>query len=370
MKRIISFAIVIAIAVLALASCAQSAPSGSEPSETTASTAATTAADAQTKPDYSDVKARTFALKGPTGMGIAKLMDDAENGRAALDYEFTIVASPTEIMPEILAGRFEIAAVPVNLAATLYNKGADISVVAVNTLGVLYTIEKGNTVNSIYDLKDKTVYATGKGSTPEYIIDYLLENAGIASDVNIIYLSDGAEVAASVIAEKDGVSIGILPEPAVTSALVQDKSGEVRVALDMSAEWDKISDKPIVQGVIVMSNKFLEEHIDAAWKFVDEYKASTDFANENIDEAAALIEKYGILPKAAIAKRALPKCNIVCYKTAPNTVDNNGRAMMQAMLEVLYNANPASVGGKLPDEKFYGYPYTLPLYADSPIGNE
>lgn len=343
MKRIISFAIVIAIAVLALASCAN---------------------NAQTKPDYSEVKARTFALKGPTGMGIAKLMDDAENGRAALDYEFTIVASPTEIMPEILAGRFEIAAVPVNLAATLYNKGADISVVAVNTLGVLYTIEKGNTVNSIYDLKDKTVYATGKGSTPEYIIDYLLENAGIASDVNIIYLSDGAEVAASVIAEKDGVSIGILPEPAVTSALVQDKSGEVRVALDMSAEWDKISDSPIVQGVIVMSNKFLEEHIDAAWKFVDEYKASTDFANENIDEAAALIEKYGILPKAAIAKRALPKCNIVCY------TGEECKNMMKAMLEVLFEANPASVGGKLPDENFYDYPYTLPLYADSPIGNE
>ncbi|MBR6051850.1 MAG: ABC transporter substrate-binding protein [Clostridia bacterium] len=359
MKRIISFVIIVAIALTVLASCAQSAPS-----ETTASTAATTAAEEQTKPDFSGVKARTFALKGPTGMGIAKLMNDAENGKAALDYEFTIVASPTEITPEILAGRFEIAAVPVNLAATLYNKGADISVVAVNTLGVLYTIEKGNTVNSIYDLKGKTIYATGKGSTPEYIIDYLLENAGIAGEVNIIYLSDGAEVAANIIAQKDGVTIGILPEPAVTSALVQDKSGEVRVALDMSAEWDKISDTPIIQGVIVMSNTFLKDHADAAWKFVEEYKASTDFANNNIEEASVLIEKYGIVPKAAIAKRALPNCNIVCY------TGEECKNMMKAMLEVLFEANPASIGGKLPDENFYDYPYTLPLYADSPIGNE
>lgn len=364
MKKIISFLIVVAFAVLALASCAQSAPSGSEPSETTASTAATTAADEQTEPDYSDVKARTFALKGPTGMGIAKLMDDAENGRAALDYEFTIVASPTEITPEILAGRFEIAALPINLAATLYNKGADISVVAVNTLGVLYTIEKGNTVNSIYDLKGKTVYATGKGSTPEYIINYLLDASGIAGEVNIIYLSDGAEVAANIIAGKDGVTIGILPEPAVTSALVQDKSGEVRVALDMSAEWDKISNTPIVQGVIVMSNTFLKEYAGAAWKFVEEYKASTDYANENIEEASVLIEKYGIVPKAAIAKRALPNCNIVCYKTAPSETENNGKNMMKAMLEVLFEANPASVGGKLPDSDFYDYPYPIPLYPD------
>lgn len=354
MKKIISFMIVLAMIVAALASCANNTQTAES---TTAATEATTAAAETPTPDYSDVKARTFALKGPTGMGIAKLMDDAENGRAALDYEFTIVASPTEITPEILAGRFEIAALPINLAATLYNKGADISVVAVNTLGVLYVVEKGNTVNSIYDLKGKTVYATGKGSTPEYIIDYLLENAGVASDVNVIYLSDGAEVAANVVAGKDGVTIGILPEPAVTSALVQDKSGEVRVALDISAEWNKISATPIVQGVIVMSNKFIEEHSDAAWKFLEEYKASTDFANNNVDEAAQLIEKYGIVPKAALAKRALPKCNIVCKRMHGGYV--SGKDMMKAMLTLLFEANPASIGGKLPDDEFYDHIYTV-----------
>jgi len=294
-----------------------------------------------------DVVVRTFALKGPTGMGIAKLMEDSVVGSSALDYEFTIVSSPTEITPEILAGRFEIAAVPVNLASTLLNKGADISVVAVNTLGVLYVIEKGNTVSGLSDLRGKTVYATGQGSTPEYIINYLLENAGIASEVNVIYLSDGAEVASNVIAEKDGVTIGILPEPAVTSALVQDKSGEVRVAVDISEEWDKISDTPIVQGVIVMSNSFLKDHKAAAEKFLEEYKASTDFVNGNVEQSSAIIEKFGIVPKAAIAKRAIPNCNIVCYTGV------QAKAMITDMLKVLYDANPASVGGALPPETFY-----------------
>ena len=294
-----------------------------------------------------DVTIRVAVLKGPTGMGMAKLIDDKENERTDLNYEFTIASTPTEVLPEVLAGRVEIAAVPVNVAAMLYNKGADISVVAVNTLSVLYVIEKGNTVQSLSDLSGKTVYVTGKGSTPEYIINFVLENAGIADKVNVIYLSEGSDVASNVVAEKDGVTIGILPEPAVSSALMKDTSGEVRVALDISKEWDKYSDTPIVQGVIVMSNTFLSKHKAAAERFLTEYKASTDYVNANVDEAAAMIENYQIVPKAAIAKKAIPNCNICCYTGAEM------KTMVVDMLKVLYDANPASVGGQLPNEKIY-----------------
>ena len=294
-----------------------------------------------------DVTIRVAVLKGPTGMGMAKLIDDKENEKTDLNYEFTIASTPTEVLPEVLAGRVEIAAVPVNVAAMLYNKGADISVVAVNTLSVLYVIEKGNTVQSLSDLSGKTVYATGKGSTPEYIINFVLENAGIADKVNVIYLSEGSDVASNVVAEKDGVTIGILPEPAVSSALMKDTSGEVRVALDISKEWDKYSDTPIVQGVIVMSNTFLSKHKAAAERFLTEYKASTDYVNANVDEAAAMIENYQIVPKAAIAKKAIPNCNICCYTGAEM------KTMVVDMLKVLYDANPASVGGQLPNEKIY-----------------
>ena len=297
------------------------------------------------KKEYKDVDARTFALSGPTGMGIAKLMDDAENGKAALNYKFEIMTNPTQIVPEVVAGRFELAAVPVNLAATLLNKGADISLVAVNTLGVLYVLERGNSVNSISDLAGKTVYAAGKGSTPEYILDYLLEKAGISGKVEIVYVADGAEVASNLIAGK--ADIGFLPEPAVSSAIMQDKNKELRIALDISAEWNKVSDTPIVQGVIIASNTFIKEHKDALDAFLAEYKASTEYAVANTKDAAALIEKYGILPKAAVAERALPKCNIVCY------TGNESKSAASEMIKTLFDANPASVGGKLPGDDFY-----------------
>ena len=358
MKKIIAFVIILTMIVSLAASCGKTVQT--ESSEPPA-TEETSSAEPQPSTETTPVKARTFALKGPTGMGIAKLMEEAENGRAALDYEFTIVSSPTEITSEIIAGRFEIAALPINLAATLYKKTeGNVVVIAVNTLGVLYFVENGNTIKNvsdlagktIYDLAGKTVYATGKGSTPEYIINYLLDSAGISGKVKIIYLSDGAEVASNVLAEKDGVTIGILPEPAVSSALIQDKSGEVRIALDMSAEWDEICKTPIVQGVIVMSKTFIDEHPSEALAFLNEYEASTQFAIADVDAAAALIEKFGIVPKAAIAKRALPNCNIVCYFVTGGT-DSVGEEMTRAMLNVLFDANSSSVGGKLPDDGFY-----------------
>jgi len=293
-----------------------------------------------------EVEVRTIALKGPTGMGMAKLMDDKENGKTEVNYSFTIATSPTEVNPEVLGKRVDIAAVPINLAPTLLNKGADISVVAVNTLSVLYILENGNEINSFEDLRGKTIYAAGQGSTPEYIFRYLLEKNGISDDeVEIIFCADGSEVASNLVAGK--ATVGLIPEPNVTSALASDKSGNVRIALDINEEWKKVSDTPIVQGVIIASNDFIRDHKDVLDKFLEEYKSSVDYVNENLDEAAALIEKFGIVPKAAVAKKALPNCNICCYTGA------EAKTMISDMLSVLYSANPASIGGEMPSDGFY-----------------
>ncbi len=292
-----------------------------------------------------DVTLRVYALNGPTGMGMAKLIDDSNGGKTSNTYDFTLVSAPTQITSEVLAGRFEIAAVPVNLAATLFNKGADISLVAVNTLSVLYIVERGESISAVSDLRGKTVYATGQGSTPEYILSYLLENAGIKDEVEVIYLSDGSEVASYLLTGK--ADVAFIPEPSVTSVLMQDKSGEIRVALDIEEEWGKISDTPVVQGVIVASNSFINEHPKALSAFIDEYKSSVEYVNANAAEAAAMIEKYGIVAKAAIAQRALPNCNICCYTGA------EAKTMTADMLKVLFDANPSSVGGALPPDTFY-----------------
>ncbi len=303
------------------------------------------------EPKNSDVSVRVTALKGPTGMGMAKLMEDDEAKTTDNDYEFTIAASPDEAKNALISGTTDIAALPVNLAAVLYNKGVDISFVAINTLGVLYILENGNTITSVEDLRGKTIYATGQGSTPQYILEYLLKKNNIdpAKDVTIEYIAEHAELATKL--ATGDAAIGILPEPNVTSALsaaTQNGNSDLRIALDVTEEWDKFGEGKLSQGCIVVTNSFKNEHPEQFEAFLKEYAASAEYVTTEIDASSALIEKFGIIPKAALAKKAIPNANI-CF------IDGeDGISYMQSVLNVLYEANPSSVGGKLPDDAFYG----------------
>ncbi|MBO4869275.1 MAG: ABC transporter substrate-binding protein [Clostridia bacterium] len=289
---------------------------------------------------------RVLTLMGPTGMGMAKLITDGKEGKNAQEYTFTVATAPDQVSAQVIKGDFEIAAVPVNLAAVLYNKtdGA-VKVAGVNTLGVLYMLENGSTVNSVADLKGKTIYATGQGSTPEYALRYILTKNGIDpdKDVTVQYLAEHAELATQMTA--GSVTLGMLPEPNVTSVMLNNK--DVRIALDLNAEWKKVSGADMVMGCIIVSAKFAEEHPQALKKFLEEYKASVEFANGDVDEAAAVIEAAGIVPKAAVAKKALPNCNIVLL------TGKDMKTPLQGMLNVLFEAEAKSVGGKLPDDAFY-----------------
>ena len=293
------------------------------------------------------VTVRMAALKGPTGMGISKLMADNDEGKTKNKYKFTIAAAPTEVSAAVIGEKVDFAAMPVNLASVLINKGADISLVAVNTLGVLYVLENGKEITDISSLRGKTIYSTGAGATPQYVLEYVLKKNGIdpEKDVTIEYLSEHTELASKLAAGE--VSIGVLPEPNVTSALL-NKTGDLRIALDITEEWDKVSTSKLAQGCIVVSNKFKTEHPEAYKAAVSELAASVEYVTSDADGASALIEKYGIIPKAALAKKALPNCNI-CFITGEEAVK-----CMKDMLGVLFEANPSSVGGKLPSDSFYG----------------
>lgn len=289
---------------------------------------------------------RVLTLMGPTGMGMAKLIDDDNNQKAAYNYTFTVASAPDQISAEVIKGNFEIAAVPVNLASVLYNKtGGAVQVAGVNTLGVLYILENGNTIGSVADLKGKTIYATGQGANPEYTLRYILSKNNIDpdKDVTIEFLAEHAELASKMAAGE--VAVGMLPEPNVTSAMVQN--ADLRIALDLTEEWGKVADAELVQGCIIVNKTFAEEHPAAVKTFLEEYGASVKFVNENIDEASALIEAAGIVPKAAIAKRAIPNCNIVLV------TGDEMKPMVSGMLKVLFEAAPASVGGQLPDDGLY-----------------
>lgn len=288
---------------------------------------------------------RIASLKGPTSMGIVKLMQDAEDGKTANDYEFTIAGSADEIVPKFIKGEYDIAAIPANLASTLWNRtNGEIRVVSLNTLCVLYIVAKGNEVDSVSDLNGKTIYATGKGSTPEYCLVRVLENNGlkVGADVKIEWKSEPAEVV-SLLSASDGIAM--LPQPYVTVAKNSVEGLEIK--LSMNDEWNAVpSSGTFVTGVFAVRKEFAQKHPDAVAAFAAEAAASASYANANVDETAALVEKYGIV-KAAVAKQAIPYCNIVYID------GSEMKTALDGFLGVLNAMSPDSIGGKLPDASFY-----------------
>lgn len=331
MKKTLSIFLVV-VMLLAFAACGKKAAETPETS---------TEAPAQ----YKSVDINVATLAGPTGIGMAKLMDEQKNGNAANNYNFTLCSDPaTEVVPGVVSGEYQIASVPVNLAAALYNKTqGGVEILAVNTAGVLYILENGNEINSIADLAGKTVYATGQGSTPEYILSYLLEKNGLTDKVKVEYEASHDELAAKAASGK--VSIAMLPEPKVTATLIQNK--DMRIALDLTKEFESATNLTLIQGCVIARKDFCEKNPEAVKKFLEEYKASIDFAVNNVEVAATLCETYSIIPKAAIAKKAIPNCNIVYI------AGEDMKKSVSANLQIFFDADPKSIGGKMPSDDFY-----------------
>ncbi len=298
------------------------------------------------------VTLRIGSLKGPTSMGLVSLMDKSENGEAAGNYEFTMVTDASELVAKMVAGDLDIALVPANMASILYQKtNQGINVLNINTLGVLYIVAADDSITGIPDLAGKTVYMTGKGTTPDYVFQYLLSAYGMsADDLTIEYKSEATEVAAVLKEQAD--AIGLLPQPFVTVAMAQNEN--LKIVLDLTAEWDKVAENSgeggsLVTGVTVVRGELLADETTAAAVrlFMDEHAQSAAFTGEDVAAAAELVAKYGIIEKAPVAQKALPYCSIVCIE------GDELKEMLSGYLNVLYNQDPTSVGGQLPDDAFY-----------------
>lgn len=330
-------------AVLALAACDGGAKPADEP--------AVEDEPADEEEPAEPVAVRAVALKGPTAMGLVRFMSEVDNGNLAdNDYSFDIVASPDEVTPLIAKGEVDIAAVPANLASVLYSKTEKgVRAIAINTLGVLYICELGDTVHSVADLKGKTIYASGKGSTPEYGLQYVLEKNGlvVGTDVQIEWKSEHAECV-QAIATAAGEAVAMLPQPFVTTA--QAQNDKIRVALDLTEEWDAVQagdeQSTMITGAAIVRSAFADENPAAVDAFLEHYAESVDFVNENVEEAAELVGSYDIVA-AQVAQKAIPECNIVCI---------TGDEMAQKLsgyLDVLAEQNPQAVGGSVPGDDFY-----------------
>ena len=349
MKKLVSLLLSAAL-MLSLAACggssAGSTAASSQAASSEAASSQAASAESTAEPLSTTDPVRIAGLKGPTTMGLVNLLPMEEDGSASLDYDLQLYGTADEIVPLLTKGELDMAAIPANLAATLYQKTqGGIQVMAVNTLGVLYVVEKGDTVHSVADLKGRTILSTGKGTTPEYVLRYILQQNGIDpdKDVTIEFYSEATEVTAQMAVAQD--AIAVLPQPYVTSASMQDDT--LRVALDLTEEWDKICDTQLITGVTVVRTEYAQEHPDVVAAFLKDYTASVDAANNDLDGTAALCEEQGVVAKAAIAKAALPNCNIVCV------TGDEMQADVAGYLQVLYDADPASVGGAMPDDGFY-----------------
>ena len=290
---------------------------------------------------------RVGSMKGPTSMGLLFMMEADEAGETKNDYEFTMVTAADELLPLVVKGELDIALVPANVASVLYNKTqGGVTVIDINTLGVLYMVSGDTSLADVTDLKGKTIYLTGKGTTPDYTLQYILAKNGMTDECTLEYKSEATEVAATLAENPDAV--GLLPQPFVTVACAQNEA--LSIIFSMDEEWKKAQGdegSSTVTGVTVVRNEFLKENEDAVKAFLEEHAESAKAINEDAAAGATLAVEAGIIAKEPIAQKAIPNCNIVCI------TGEEVKAKLSAYLQVLFDQSPEAVGGSLPGEEFY-----------------
>ena len=347
-QKLLSLGLSLALVLGLAAGCAPKAGPEESPAPGTTPPAAESTAPVTESPTAAGVEIRLGLLNGPTGMGAAKLLADSDAGETVNHYEYAIGSDPsTDIVPKLNNGELDIAAVPTNLAATLYNKAGSIRLLALNTLGVLHILENGDTVHSMADLAGKTIYSINQGTNTEYVLNYLLEESGLTPGEDVTIEWKTSEEVTALMAS-GGIDLCMLPVPAATSVMMQN--ADVRDAIDLNDVWQKMGAAgTFTMGCVVARSDFVEEHPEAVDAFLTEYTASIAYVNEHPEEAAALVEQYGIVPKAAVAKAAIPQANMVC-------LTGDELKGISDYYEVLYAADPTSIGGAIPDDNFYYIP--------------
>lgn len=321
-------------------------PSDSQATEVSDTTVPMTTAPETTEPpvDEKKLELNVYSLKGPTSMGLAMLLEDSKNGKTFNTYHSTMCTAADEVTAALVSGEADIALLPANAAAALYNKAGGFKVVGINTLGVLYVVENGDSVHSIKDLLGKTVVLTGKGTTPEYALRFLLNANDIEDQVTLEFKSEAQEVVAAL--SEDTAAIGLLPQPFATAALAQNEN--LRIAVSLQDEWDRFTqESALVTGVTVVRNEVLEAYPSQIATFLKEAAWSVERVNSQPEEAAPLIEQMGIVAKAALAQKAIPFCNLV------SITGSEMKLLLSGYLQTLYDQNPKAVGEAMPDDAFY-----------------
>lgn len=349
MKKLLSIIIAVMLVISAFSGCTKKETTPSA-NETKTETQTQEQKDTENQAQESVKSEMKIALlKGPTAMGAVMLMNETENGKVFGNYNFEVLTTPDEVTAKLISGEVDVAAVPVNLASAIYNKDKEsVQIAAINTLGTLYILENGNTIQSLSDLSGKTIYSTGQGAVPEYVLQYILTKMGI-TDCKVEFMQTHAELAAAVAAGK--VEIAMLPEPFASVAI--SKNSDVHVAIDVAKCWDEYSYQEenvantLPMGCIVVRKDFVDKHEKEFGKFLDEYDYFIEVVNDDPENAAKYVVSYDILDDEAVAASAIPNCNITFIEGSKML------RLVENFLNTMYEANPKAIGGAVPDENFY-----------------
>ncbi len=284
-------------------------------------------------------------LRGPTSMGMVRLLEEQSLNSDSYTVEYISESAPDALTAKIINNEIQIAAVPTNLASVLYNKmEGEVQFLALNTLGVIHIVGSLD-ISELSDLKGETLHISGKGATPDYAVNYMLQSLGLSDHVELVYYADHASLAQAVIS--GDAKAAVLPQPFVTQVTMQ--SEKIRLLVDLNVEWEKITKGSSIlsMGCLIVNKSFAENNRDFVLDFLGEYEKSVNWVNSNTDEAGILIAKHGILPNSDLAEAAIPASAIV-YESAQDS-----KAEVENFLQILMDYNPSSIGGKLPDENFY-----------------
>ena len=341
MQKILSVLVLLALCCGLFAAC------GGGTASQTESQSSSSQSESQPQPETVEKTAvRVGLIKGPTGIGAVQLWDKSDRDETKNDYTFSLAAAPTDMVSRVAAGEVDIAALPTNTAAALYRKtSGNVQLLALNTEGVLYILENGDGIQKMSDLRGKTIYANGQGANPEYVLNYLLRENGLTPGEDVtVEFRDADEIATLMAAGE--IDVCMLPVPNVTSVLM--KNADVRIALDLTEEWNALDNGSILtMGCVVVQKAFAEQNPEAVAAFLEEYRESVESVAADPEAAAPLVEKYEITGSAAIAKAAIPDCNLVCITGA------DVKASIEGYYKVLQQADPTSIGGELPGDDFY-----------------
>jgi NitT/TauT family transport system substrate-binding protein len=292
------------------------------------------------------------SLRGPTGLGIAKLAGDNPILPGDFDVEYRFSSAPDVTVSNVLSGEADIAALPTNVAARLYSAGVPYRILAVNTLGVLYIVSTDPAIEDLGDLEGRELLVSGRGANPDIILRALLEGRGIDPDEDLaIRYANHTEAAQLLLSGRE--QSALLPEPFVTRVLQQ--SPGARIAVDIQEEWQRQlgAGSTIGLGCIVVHNRLVEEEPAFVATFLEEYLASVEWVRSNPEQAGPIVEELGVGFTAEEAREAIPRANLVGLfgVEAYRAIDPYFRA--------LYAFDPASLGGSLPGQDLFVMPDEL-----------